>query len=195
MRNPTRIMSFVLAVGLVACSDLPTSTSSLSPVEPRMARPTKGTGIAITDFATVPVIGDIEVQQVVITGLSTFLGGVQASGTITGTTVDALGNTITVTNDFTGDVLVSSSGPGQCRVVTVDLSGIDIDALGIVNADLPVATVNVSGSGAVGPLLCALGSVVNGVAGGVVGGLVNALNGLLGGSLPAPVALPAAYTR
>jgi hypothetical protein len=185
MRTYARTMSLVLSVGFIACSDLPTSTTSLSPGEARMTRPTRGTGIALTDFATVPVIGNIDVQQVVITGLSTFLGGVQASGTITGTTVDALGRTITVTNDFTGDVLVSSSGPGQCGIVTVDLSGIDINALNIVNADLPVATVDVSGSGAVGPLLCALGSVVNGVAGGVVGGLVNALNGLLGGNLPA----------
>jgi hypothetical protein len=178
--------SLSLALALTACSEMPVAPrGTLNPGDPRLARPDRGTGIAITNFlGGVPVIGDVAINQVVITGFQTVAGGLQASGTITGASVSVPG--VTLTDDFTADVLVSSSGPGRCGVVTVDLSGVDADLLGLVNADLPVATVNVNGSGPVGSLLCALGSVGNGV-GGVVRGLVNALNGLIGGGrLPRP---------
>jgi hypothetical protein len=187
MRTHSRILSLSLALGLAACSESPVApTAALSPADPALARPDRGTGISVTNFlGGVPIVQDVRVDQVVITGFAVnALGGLQAVGTITGAKVGAPG--VTLTDDFTADVLVSSTGPGQCGVVTVDLSGLNTDVLGLVNADLPVATVGVNGTGPVGSLLCALGSVVNGVAGGVVGGLVNALNGLLGGSVPAP---------
>jgi hypothetical protein len=188
MKITTTIFTVSLALGLAACSDLAVApATTLSPTDAALARPTTGTGLSLTDFASgLPLVGDVQVTQVVITGLSTALGGLQASGTITGTTVNALGQTITVTDDFTTDVLVSSSGPGQCGLVSLDLGPIAGDVFGVVGVDIPTANVDAKASGAAGPLLCALGSVVNGVAGAAVGGILNALNGLLGGSLPAP---------
>jgi hypothetical protein len=188
MKITSPILAMSLALGFAACSDAPVAPASrLGPADAALARPTTGTGLSLTNFTSgLPLVGDVQITEVVITGLSTALGGLQASGTITGTTVNALGQTITVTDDFTTDVLVSSSGAGQCGIVSLDLGPIAGDVFGVVGVDIPTANVNAKASGAVGPLLCALGSVVNGVAGAAVGGILNALNGLLGGSLPAP---------
>lgn len=54
-----------------------------------------------------------------------------------------------------------------------------VDALGLVAVDVPVADLTGRGSGAVGSLLCNLGSLLNGPLGAVtrgVQGLVNAVN-------------------
>jgi len=189
MRMHSRMLSLSLALGLAACGESPVApNTALSPAtSPALARPVRGTGIAVTNFlGGVPIVQDVRIDQVVITGFAINpLGGLQAVGTITGAKVGAPG--VTLTDDFTADVLVSSTGPGQCGIVTVDLSGINTDVLGLVSADLPVATVGVNGTGPIGPLLCALGSLVNGIGGGVVRGLVTALNAILGGSVPAPV--------
>ena len=187
MRVHSRILPLSLVLGFAACSESPVAPgSALRPAGPALARPTRGTGISVTNFlGGVPIVQDVRIDQVVITGFAINpLGGLQAVGTITGASVSAPG--VKLTDDFTADVLVSSTGPGQCGIVTIDLSGLNTDVLGLVNADLPVATVGANGTGPVGSLLCALGSIVNGVAGAAVGGIVNALNGLLGGSLPAP---------
>jgi hypothetical protein len=186
MKITSPILAMSLALGFAACSDAPVAPASrLSPADAALARPTKGTGLSLTNFTSgLPLVGDVQVNQVVITGLSTALGGLQASGTITGTSVSVPG--LTITNDFTTDVLVSSSGPGQCGLVSLDLGPIAGNVFGVANVDIPTANVDAKASGAVGPLLCALGSIVNGVAGAAVGGILNALNGLLGGSLPAP---------
>lgn len=151
----------------------------------RGGRPQNGTGLALENvLGGLPVIGDVQITEVVITEFSTFAGGLQASGTITGASVSVPG--LTLTDDFTADVLVSSSGGGQCGIVTLDLGPIDSDVLGLVEVDLPVASVEARGAGAAGVLLCALGSVIDGVADAAVGGLVSALNALLQspGSLP-----------
>jgi hypothetical protein len=172
----------VLALAFGGCADAPTAPESLlRPAERTLqeARPDRGTGLALESFTQgLPLVGDVQVTEVVITEFSNFLGGLQASGTITGTTVNALGETITVTEDFTTDVLVSSSG-GGCDIVTIDLGPIGADVFGTVGVDIPVANVSGKGSGAVGSLLCAVSRVVNGVAGAALGGLINALNNLL----------------
>jgi hypothetical protein len=181
MNRRMALLALPLAFGLTSCGGEPTAPTAAPPGQVMLQeqRPERGTGIALEDIVGLPVIGDVTVTQVVISEFSIFLGGLQASGTITGTTIDALGNAITVTNDFTTDVLVSSTGPGGCDVVTVDLAPIGADVFGVVGVDVPVANVTTQGKGPVGRLLCALGSLVNGVAGGVVRGLVNALNNLI----------------
>lgn len=186
MRIHSRMLTLTLAFGL-ACSESPVAPSTaLSPTGPAMARPDRGTGISITNFlGGVPIVQGVRIDQVVITGFAVNpLGGLQVVGTITGT-VGVPG--VTLTDDFTADVLVSSTGPGRCSIVTVDLSGLNAHLLGLVNADLPVASVAARGSGPIGPLLCALGSLVNGAVGGVVNALVSILNAILGGSVRGPV--------
>jgi hypothetical protein len=187
MKVRTAVLAMSSALILGGCAESTGPESAAIADGPMLQRPQSGTGLALESFTQgLPLVGDVQVTEVVITEFSNFLGGLQASGTITGTTVNVLGETITVTEDFTTDVLVSSSGSGRCGVVTVDLGPIGADVFGVVGVDIPTAEVDASASGAVGPLLCALGSVVNGVAGGVVGGLISALNALLGsGSLPA----------
>jgi hypothetical protein len=87
-----------------------------------------------------------------------------------------LGETVTLdAAPFTADLIVTSSGPGQCSAITLNLSNIEVDALGVVAATVP-ASVDVKSSGAVGSLLCNLGSLVGGLVGGGAGGLVNAIN-------------------
>lgn len=63
---------------------------------------------------------------------------------------------------------VTSSGFGQCDIVTLDLGPIDINAL-VARVDIPAATVTV------GSLLCALGQLLNPVTSGARG-VVQALN-------------------
>ena len=181
MNRRMALLAVPLTFGLSSCGTEPTAPAA-APTEQVMLqqRPEQGTGIALEDIVGLPVIGDVTVSQIVITELAlNAVGGLQASGTITGTTVDALGNAITVTNDFTTDVLISSTGPGGCDIVTVDLAPIGADVFGVVGVDVPVANVTTQGKGPVGRILCALGSLVNGVAGGVVRGLITALNNLI----------------
>jgi hypothetical protein len=106
--------------------------------------------------------------------------GLEATGVLQ-LTGGVLGSNV-VTEDFTTVVSVTSSGPGQCDLVTVDLGPIGIDALGVASVDVPAASVVGRGSGAVGSLLCNLGQALSGLVGGVtsgVQGLVNALNNLI----------------
>jgi hypothetical protein len=182
-----RVAALVLSLALVssACGgDVTAPDARPVPEEAAFQRPESGTGLALESFTGgLPIVGDIQITEVVLTEFSTFLGGLQVSGTITGTSVSIPG--LTVTEDFTTDVLVSSSSTGRCDLVTIDLAPIAADVFGVVGVDIPVANVSGRGSGAVGSLLCVLGSIVTPVVGGVVSGLVAALNALLaGGSLP-----------
>jgi hypothetical protein len=65
-------------------------------------------------------------------------------------------------------------------VLSLDLSSINLNALGVLNVSIP-ANVDVKGSGAVGSLLCNLGQLLSGITSGLSGGqgaqgVVNALN-------------------
>jgi hypothetical protein len=175
------LLALPLTFGLSSCANEPTAPTAAPQGQVMLQqRPEQGTGIALENILGLPVIGDVTVSQIVITELAlNAVGGLQASGTITGTRIDALGNAITVTDDFTTDVLISSTGPGGCDIVTVDLAPIGADVFGVVGVDVPVANVTTEGKGPVGRILCALGSLVNGVAGGVVRGLISALNNLI----------------
>jgi hypothetical protein len=103
-------------------------------------------------------------------------GVLQLTGGVLGTNV--------VTQNFTTTVTVTSSGPGQCQVITIDLGPITIDVLGLATVDVPAATLSGTASGTLGSLLCDLGNLLTGLAGGGtatpgVQGLVNQINSLI----------------
>jgi hypothetical protein len=150
-----------------------------------------GTGLVIDNLTGVslPLVGEVGaliIDQAVITDLNLIediagqIIGLEATGTLSGT-LTALGTEI-VDEQFTGTLAVTSSGPGRCEVVTIDLGPLTLDALGLVTLDVPEADVAANASGAVGTLLCTLGQLLNGVVGGItegVRGVVNALNRLI----------------
>jgi hypothetical protein len=135
---------------------------------------------------SVPIVGqlaEVVIDQAVITEL--FLVedvvsgviGLEAEGVLQ-LTGGVLGTDV-VTQNFRTEVGLTSSGPGKCSLLTVNLGPIAVDALGLAEVDAPVATVDARGSGAVGSLLCNLGNLLSGVVGGAtrgVQGLVNAIN-------------------
>jgi hypothetical protein len=177
-------LALALGLGIGACSEQPTSPVPLRPDEASQQKFQRGTGLALDNVTStpIPLLGDAVFNgQVVITQLALNpVGGLEATGTITGT-ITALG--IPIDQNFTTDVGISKTGSGgQCGLLTLDLAPINIDAAGqIVSVDLTAASVEAKAVGPIGPLLCTLTSLVNTVAGGVVKGLLNALNGLLGG--------------
>ena len=132
-------------------------------------------------------VGSVTVDQAVITNVALIENTV---GAIVGLQVDGvlqltggvLGSDV-VTEDFTTTARVTGSGPGQCDVVTIDLGGIGVDALGLASVDLPAASVDAKASGAVGSLHCSLGSLLSGPIDGatdLVRQVVDSLNALIG---------------
>jgi len=194
IRNITTALTIALALG--ACTETPVGpgTNSVSALGsgPAFAKSVTGTGLVLDDVTGVnaPLIGEIgtvTINQAVITQLGVVqdlagnIIGVDATGTLQATG-GALGTDV-VTQNFTTDALILSSGNGQCDVLTVDLAPITLDALGgAVSVDVPQAAVTPRASGAVGPLLCNLGSLLNAPVGQVtsaVRGIVNAINRIL----------------
>jgi hypothetical protein len=186
----------LLAVGASACSENAVAPRALAPTASLQQAVPKGTGLALDIVPTVTLPlglgGTATINQTVITNFALIentvgeIIGLQATGTLSGTAVNVLGNTIGLSADpFTANVAITSSGPGQCSLVTLDLSSININALGLLTGTVP-ANVTVKGSGAVGSLLCNLGSLLNGLTSGLTGGagaqgVVNALNNQIGG--------------
>jgi hypothetical protein len=76
-----------------------------------------------------------------------------------------------------------SSGPGQCDVLSIDLGPIALDLpLGLASVDIPAAQVTPRASGALGPLLCNLGNLLDGPLDTItsgVRGIVNAINRII----------------
>jgi hypothetical protein len=196
MRNLHLAASAVLlALGATGCGENIVSPRAPVPAASLQQAAPKGTGLSvdIVPNVTLPLGlgGSVTIDQAVITNFALVentLGqiiGLEVTGTLTGTAVDVLGNLVGVNADpFTADVAVTSSGPGQCSLVTLDLSGLDLNALGLVTGHLPV-NVAVKSSGAVGSLLCNLGNLLSGLASGGVGspgaqGVVNAINNQIG---------------
>jgi hypothetical protein len=157
--------------------------------------PPKGTGLAldIVPNVTLPLGlgGSVTIDQAVITNFALVentvgqIIGLQVTGDLSGTALTALGLVGVNANPFTANLSVTSSGPGQCSLLTLNLSSLNINALGLVTGTLPV-NVTAKGSGAVGSLLCNLGSLLSGLTSGLTGGsgaqgIVNALNNQIGG--------------
>lgn len=186
----------LFAVGAGACGENVVSPRVPGPGQSLQQTVPEGTGLAVDIVPTVTLPlglgGTITINQVVITNFALIentvgqIIGLEATGTLSGTAVNVLGNTIGVTADpFTANVAVTSSGPGQCSLITLDLSSLNIDALGLVTATLPV-NVNVQASGAVGSLLCTLADLLSGLTSGLPGSpgaqsVVNAINNQIGG--------------
>ena len=186
-----RLIALVLPVAIGFACDRPvapppTTTAYTGPIS---AQSRKGTGLILNSLTgvTLPLIGslgDVTIDQAELTNFALIENGV---GQIVGVQVDGvlqltggvLGSQL-VSEDFSTAVQVASSGPGQCGVATLDLAPFDINplGLGLVNVDLPAASVDAKGSGAVGPLLCALGQVTNPIT-AAVRGIVQALNRLI----------------
>jgi hypothetical protein len=151
----------------------------------------RGSGLVIDNLTGISLplvgdVGDIIIDQAVITELTLVedvvgqIIGLEVTGTLTGT-LSATGVPI-VDEQFTSTLAITSSGPGQCEVVVVDLGPITLDQLGLVTVDVPEADVTAKGTGAVGSLLCNLARALAGVIGGAtrgVQGIVNALNRII----------------
>jgi hypothetical protein len=192
MSARNKVFPLALIVGMAACSEAPTAPVTKAPAQQASFQFDRGTGLTLSNVTStpIPLLGDAVFNgQVVITQLAlNAVGGLEATGTITGT-ITALG--IPINQNFTTDLGISKTGSGsQCAVLNLDLAPITVSALGqIVSVDLTAANVDVSANGTVGTLLCNLTSALNSAVGGAVKGLLNALNGLLGGgttALPVP---------
>ena len=194
IRNTTIALTIALALG--ACSETPVGPGSKSVSAlgsgPAFAKSVSGTGLVLDNVTglSLPLIGQVgtvTINQAVITQLGVVqdvagnIIGVDANGVLQ-LTGGVLGTDV-LTQNFSTDALILSSGKGQCDVLTVDLAPITLDALGgAVSVDVPQAAVTPRASGAVGPLLCNLGSVLNAPVGQItsaVRGLVNAINRIL----------------
>lgn len=184
----------LVALVTTACSNDVLSPRALTPAAPLRQAAPKGTGVTLDVVPTVTLPlglgGPATINQAVITNFALVeaagqIVGLQVTGTLDGTALDALGNAIGVSvNPFTANAAITSSGPGQCSVVTLDLSTLTVNTL-VANLTVP-AKLDVKGSGAVGSLLCNLGSLLNGLTSGLSGGsgaqgVVNALNNQIGG--------------
>ena len=170
-----------LAVGL-ACADQPTAPrAEQSP--PIGAQKVNGTGLVLSSVTglSVPLIGqlgDVNINQAEITNFAVIentvgqIIGLQADGVLQ-LTGGVLGSQV-ISENFNTTVSVTSSGPGQCNLITIDLGQISIDAL-IANVDVPAATLTGKASGALGSLLCNLGQALQGLT-SAVPTLVNSIN-------------------
>ena len=193
-RNLT--VALTTALALSACSETPVGpgTTSVSTLQsgPTFAKSVSGTGLVLDNVTglSLPLIGHIgtvTINQAIITQLGVVqdlagnIIGVDANGVLQ-LTGGVLGTDV-ITQNFTTDALILSSGKGQCDVLSVNLAPITLDALGgAVSVDVPQASVTPRASGALGPLLCNLGSLLNAPVGQVtsaVRGIVNAINQIL----------------
>ena len=190
------VVALAAALGLGACAETPAGLDATGEydavVRTQMGRPTEGTGLVLDALTGVsaPLIGElgtVTIDQAIITELAVVedlagnIIGVSAEGVLE-LSGGALGSEV-VTQDFTGRVQVLSSGRGQCDIVTIELAPVAVDALGeAVFVDVPQASVTPRASGALGPLLCNLGSLLDAPLGLVtsgVRGIVNAINRII----------------
>ena len=180
MKMRMAALALPLALGLGGCSDAPSGPEAQRNATPLLAVK-KGTGIVLDIIPNVSLPlglgGSITIDQAVLTNFAVVenaagaIVGLEVTGTLTGTAVDVAGGLVAVNAvPFVANIAVTSQGPGQCSAVTLDLSAINIEGLGLVTGHVPV-NLDVKGSGAVGSLLCNIGSLVGGI-----GGLIGALN-------------------
>jgi hypothetical protein len=155
------------------------------PTEAQGRRPGSGLVLDSLTGVTLPLLGelgDIVVDQAVITDfrlvedLVGAIVGLEVTGTLTGT-LTALGTPV-VNEQFTSTLAVTSSGPGQCELVGLQLGPLSLSALDLIAVDVPEAQLTGKGSGAVGSLLCNLGSLLSGAIGGLTQGAQGLVNGL-----------------
>ena len=189
MRSRRIVPTLALALAVGACGGDPSGKPLDASTQKQAA---KGTGLVLDSVTgiSLPLIGklgDVNINQAVITNFAlveTTVGqivGLEVDGVLQ-LTGGVLGTDV-ITENFTTTASVTSSGPGQCNLVTIDLGQISVDAL-VASVDVPAATLTAKGSGAVGSLLCNLGNLLGGLTSGTgapagAGGIVNALNNLI----------------
>lgn len=195
MRSTLALLALPVAFAFAGCSEAPVAPHAIQPGGVMLQQaPPKGTGLAvdIVPHVTLPLGlgGSVTIDQAVITNFALVentvgqIVGLQVTGDLSGTAVDVLGGLVGVdAQPFTATANVTSSGPGQCTLVTIDLSNPTLDVLGLATGTIPV-NVTGKGSGAVGSLLCNLGQALSGIGSALGGsgaqGLVNALNNQIG---------------
>lgn len=188
MNIRTTTLTVLVAVGIGGCGESPVSPESSAPEQVAFAR-RPGTGLVLENLTgvTVPVLGiplgDVVIDQAIITDLKVIedavgnIIGLEAEGVLQ-LTGGVLGTTV-LTEDFTTILGITSDGPGQCDIVTIDLGPIDVTRLDpLARVDVPTTTVTGRGSGAVGSLLCNLGALLD-LPGRAIRGIVQALNNLI----------------
>jgi hypothetical protein len=176
----------LLALGL-ACAEQPVGPrDSARDDMPSLQLQQPGSGLELENITGVALpligsLGEVVIDEAIIANFAIVEGavgqivGVEAEGVLQ-LTGGILGTEV-VTENFRTIVSVTSSGPGQCDLVTLDLGPIDVSAL-VAEVNVPAATVTGRGSGAVGSLLCNLGQLLNPVTNGARG-VVQALNRLI----------------
>ena len=190
MRSRRIVPTLALALAVGACGGDPSGKPLDASTQKQAA---KGTGLVLDSVTgiSLPLIGklgDVNIDQAVITNFAlveTTVGqivGLEVDGVLQ-LTGGVLGTDV-ITENFTTTVTVTSSGPGQCNLVTIDLGQISIGAPLGASVKVPAATLTAKGSGAVGSLLCNLGNLLGGLTSGTgapagAGGVVNALNNLI----------------
>jgi len=190
MRSRRIVPTLALALAVGACGGDPSGKALDASTQKQAA---KGTGLVLDSVTglTLPLIGklgDVVIDQAVITNFAlveTTVGqivGLEVDGVLQ-LTGGVLGTDV-ITENFTTTASVTSSGPGQCNLVTIDLGQISIGAPLGASVKVPAATLTAKGSGAVGSLLCNLGNLLGGLTSGTgapagAGGIVNALNNLI----------------
>ena len=190
----TYAAAFAAVFGAGACSENPGAPAAPSIPSPSMQKGIGGTGLSvdIVPNVTLPLGlgGSVTINQAVITNFALIentvgqIVGLDVTGTLSGTALTAAGLIGVNANPFTAEAGITSSGPGQCNLVSIDLSSLNVNGLGLVTGTLPL-NVTAKGSGAVGSLLCNLGSLLSGLTSGLTGssgaqGVVNALNNQIG---------------
>jgi len=190
MRSRRIVPTLALALAVGACGGDPSGKPLDASTQKQAA---KGTGLVLDSVTgiSLPLIGklgDVNINQAVITNFAlveTTVGqivGLEVDGVLQ-LTGGVLGTDV-ITENFTTTASVTSSGPGQCNLVTIDLGQISIGAPLGASVKVPAATLTAKGSGAVGSLLCNLGNLLGGLTSGTgapagAGGVVNALNNLI----------------
>jgi hypothetical protein len=194
MKTRTAALALPLALGLGACGDPGAGPEPASRGQTSQQQQTqRGTGLVLDSLTglAVPLVGqlgDVVIDQAVLTNFALVenavgqIIGLEANGALQ-LTGGVLGTNV-VTQDFTTTVTVTSSGPGQCQVIMIDLGPISVDALGLATVDVPAATLSGTASGALGSLLCNLGNLLGSLTGGGavnpgVQGLLNQINSLI----------------
>ena len=190
MRSRRIVPTLALALAVGACGGDPSGKPLDASTQKQAA---KGTGLVLDSVTgiSLPLIGKlghVNIDQAVITNFAlveTTVGqivGLEVDGVLQ-LTGGVLGTDV-ITENFTTTASVTSSGPGQCNLVTIDLGQISIGAPLGASVKVPAATLTAKGSGAVGSLLCNLGNLLGGLTSGTgapagAGGVVNALNNLI----------------
>ena len=190
MRSRRIVPTLALALAVGACGGDPSGKPLDASTQKQAA---KGTGLVLDSVTgiSLPLIGklgDVNIDQAVITNFAlveTTVGqivGLEVDGVLQ-LTGGVLGTDV-ITENFTTTASVTSSGPGQCNLVTIDLGQISIGTPLGASVKVPAATLTAKGSGAVGSLLCNLGNLLGGLTSGTgapagAGGVVNALNNLI----------------